>query len=448
MVRRLFLPVGDVVVPGAVGGGAGPALGGRHGAVEGVLRLAEAGKGVDIAARGGGEADGAPVQHLLQLVASAADGVGVVVVPDLDGESVGVVLPQVLQDSGGDALRLDAYAAGFVFHGGAHGLPPDVVLNAVRSRAVHLNALPVREDDVHVVGLAVVFGRDGDEDLHVAGVAHMDGELRVDVVVLVAQGIEAQVHLYLAALGNEVGGVGRSVCLLVQVRIYGLGTQLLSGSHLDNPVVEYPVALHVHVLVGRLFLRAVGIEVEADVVCAVDVQDDVLVVILAVGGVVVGELLVASVGAHVHHECGALVGLVRLVVGIGGGVVAAVEVVDVLVLSLVLGDGLFVGPPADDFRLEVVEDEQVVHVVRAEANVLSEAVGVGCLSLIDLLHPEVLPRHGDGVLLSLAFLAEFRNDFCPLLFGDVCGSSPVLVPLVAVHVGGTRGLGAHSRAKK
>ena len=106
-----------------------------------------------------------------------------------------------------------------------------------------------------------------------------------------------------------------------------------------------------------------GIEIKANVVGAVNLQDNVLIVVFVVQLVVVGELLVPAVGTHILYQHGAVVLLVGNIVGINGGVVAVVEVPDEFILSLILSGLLLVGPPADNFCFQVIEDRQHIHAV-------------------------------------------------------------------------------------
>ena len=302
---------------------------------------------------------------------------------------------------------------------------------------MHLYALLVREDNIHIVSLAIVFGSYGDENLQIRCVANVKRQFGKDIVVLVPKGIHAQVHLHLALAQAGILGVGWSFCTLMQVGIYLFAIDGLCRRNLNNPVVEHPVALHILILAVGVHVRAMGIEVEADVIRAVNLQDNVLVVVLVVQLVEVGKLLVTPVGTHILHQHRAIILLMGNIVGICRRVVAIVKVPDELVLPLVFRGLFLVGPPADNFRLQVVEYGQHVHIVGTQADVAVEAIFIRSLTFINLLNPDVLPGYRNRVLCPLAHLAEFLGNLGTLLVGNVNRSLPRLIPDVTAGIVGT-----------
>ena len=252
---------------------------------------------------------------------------------------------------------------------------------------------------------------------------------------VVIVGVEAAAEVF--AGQNPCGGLG--VVQFVERHV-----QVESLRNLDNPVVENPVAFHVHVLVGRLVGALGGVEVKSEVEARLlhsvlfpcHIFHNIAGLVLVALRVVVGELLHARdiLAFGVLHRLDGAVGGINLahqgqaddgvlflrveVVIHLGGLVAAVEVVDMDVVARC-----------------VVPYQQVVHLVAGRACGLVEGVVVLCLAFVHLLHEEVCPRHEHGVVGSVVLLAELFHHGLALGLGDVGRHHVGALPCVAVLVG-------------
>ena len=203
--------------------------------------------------------------------------------------------------------------------------------------------------------------------------------------------------------------------------------------NLDDPVVENPVALHFHVLAGRLVSTLLSVEVETEVETRLrhavlrpgHTLHDVCRLVFVAQCVMIFKLLHPvfrhTFDGHVlsgairrvnaTHEGQTFDGVLMLrvvVVVCHCLLVAVVEVVDVDVASVERA-----------CRSRTVPNQQVVHLVACHASLLVEGIIILCLTLIHLLHEQFCPRHQHLVVGAVVLLAELSHHSRTFSFGDV-----------------------------